>query len=239
MSAHVRDVMTADPVTVGPDTGYKEVIDRLIEHDVGAVPVVDESGALVGIITESDLLTKPAYGEERRGRGRRTMIRALLGGRPPNWVSKAEGLTAAELMSGEVVTAAPWEQLGAVARRLVEHRIGRVPVVDDDRLVGIVSQRDLLRPFHRSDDEIAAAVGAEIRDPIKFDSVPNVGFSVHDGIVTLTGSVLYPRDIDTLLAVVRGVAGVVDIHNEVTAELPEPPPEPPSAPSEPAFVRPF
>src|ERR1700737_5289301 len=60
----VKDVMTVDPITVGPDLPFKEVVDRLIEHAIGGLPVVDAEGGLIGIVTETDLLTKEACGAE-------------------------------------------------------------------------------------------------------------------------------------------------------------------------------
>ena len=227
MRLQVKDIMTAEPVTVRPDLPFKEVVDLLIDRDIGGLPVVDEDGALVGIVTESDLITKPAYRDKRRGFA--SLFRALWGGRRPVWLNKAAGLTAREIMSDRVLTAAPFEDLAPVARRMVEHRIGRLPVLEDGRLVGIVSRRDLLRPFHRSDDEIAADVAKALGDRVTFEYGHQVTFSINEGIVTLTGTVTFPHDIETLRWIVGAVPGVVDIHNDVTAELPEPRAEPPTA----------
>jgi CBS domain-containing protein len=227
MRLQVKDIMTAEPVTVRPDLPFKEVVDLLIERDIGGLPVVDDDGALVGIVTESDLITKPAFRDKHRGFA--SLFGALLGARRPAWLNKAAGLTAREIMSEHVLTAAPSEDLEPVARRMVEHRIGRLPVLEDGRLVGIVSRRDLLRPFHRTDDEIAADVEKALGDRVTFEYGHHVTFSINEGIVTLTGTVTFPHEIETLRWMVGGVPGVVEIHNEVTAEQPEPRIEPPTA----------
>jgi len=226
MRLTVKDIMTAEPVTVRPDLPFKAVVDLLIDREIGGLPVVDEGGVLVGIVTESDLITKPAYRDKRRGLA--SLFGALRKGRRPAWLNKAEGLTAGEIMSDRVLTAAPSEDLEPVARRLVEHRVGRLPVLDDGRLVAIVSRRDLLRPFHRTDDEIAAGIEKALGDPVAFEYGHQVTFSIHDGIVTLTGTMTFPHDIETLQWIVGGVPGVVEIYNQATADRPESKSEPPA-----------
>jgi CBS domain-containing protein len=215
----VRDVMTSDPLVVGPNTPFKEIIDVLVEHRIGGLPVVDDNGELVGIVTETDLITKAAFADQRRGA--MSVVGALLAGRDPNWLKKASGLEAGKVMTRRVVTAEPNEDVHVAARRLLEHRVGRLPVVQEGRLVGIVSRSDLLRPFHRSDDIIAADIGAKLADRVVLERGHNVSFSVSAGVVTLVGTVEFPRDVETVEAMAKAVPGVVAVQNEVTATLPE------------------
>ncbi|HEX6419480.1 MAG TPA: CBS domain-containing protein [Acidimicrobiales bacterium] len=147
---HVRDVMTTDLVTVGPDATYGEIADRLLAHDVSGMPVIDEAGALIGIVTEADLVSREAYGPERRRP--LGLIADYLRDRDPAWVRKAAATTAQDLMTRVVTTAAPDDEVRVTARRMLEGGYKRLPVVaSDGRLVGIVSRRDLLAADHLGD----------------------------------------------------------------------------------------
>lgn len=99
----VADVMTTDVVTVGPDATYGEIVDRLLAHEISGVPVVDDSGRLLGIVTEADLVSREAYGPARRPLG---LLLEHLRNRDPACVRKASGATARELMTSVVTTAA-------------------------------------------------------------------------------------------------------------------------------------
>jgi len=140
---HVRDVMTTDAVTVGPEATYGEIADRLLAHDVSGLPVIDDDGTLLGIVTEADLVTREAYGPDRRRP--LGLIVDYLRDRDPAWVRKASATTAADLMTRVVTTASPDDEVRVTARRMLESGRKRLPVVGSDgRLVGIVSRRDVL-----------------------------------------------------------------------------------------------
>jgi CBS domain-containing protein len=213
MRAIVGDVMSTEPITIRPDTPFKEIVDVLIRHGIGGVPVTSSDGRLLGVVTEGDLLTKPAF--STRTRRARTKLQTWFGlGRDAR--RKATGLTAREIMTAQVVTAAPYEYLDDVALRLVEHRIGRLPVVDDGRLVGIVTRKDALRPFDRSDDDIAADVQAALDDRVTFEYGHDARFSVKEGVVELTGTVPAPDYVNALADTVAHVSGVVHVDNSLT-----------------------
>jgi CBS domain-containing protein len=220
MRLKVKDIMTAAPVTVPPDLPFKEVADRLIERNIGGVPVVDDSGAVLGVITETDLITKPAYAREEPGR--RWRFLSWFGGDRRSKVQKAYGPTARDIMTAPPVTAGLWDDVEEVARQLLKHHIGRLPVVHDGQLVGIVSRRDLVRQFHHTDEQILADVEDALHDPLLSESDPRVTFTVQDGIVALRGTVRYPHDIETISSLVAGIGGVVDVRTDVTAGDREP-----------------
>jgi CBS-domain-containing membrane protein len=153
---HVRDVMTTDVVTVGPDATCDEVVHRLLARGVSGLPVTDSDNTLLGIVTETDLVIHDAYGPLRR----RPAVRVAddLQGRDRTWVRKASGTTARKLMTPFVMTASPDDELRVTARRMLESGYRRLPVVaSDGRLVGIVSRRDLLAPAYAR-----AAVGCRL-----------------------------------------------------------------------------
>jgi CBS domain-containing protein len=152
---HVRDVMTTDVVTVSPDTTFGEIVEQLLDRGISGVPVVDRDDTLVGLVTEADLVSKEAYGPERRRP--LGLVLDYLRDRDPAWVRKASGTTARDLMTQVVTTASPDDELRVVARVLLESGYRRLPVVRaDGRLAGIISRRDLLasvygRPPARAD----------------------------------------------------------------------------------------
>jgi CBS domain-containing protein len=231
MRLKVKDVMTADPVCVPPDLPFKEVADLMLERRIRGVPVVDGAGTVLGVITESDLLTKPAYAHEsRHDKGGLWSALTRLVHRDRR--EAAPRRFASELMSSPPITVSPWDDVEDVGQLMVERRIGRLPVLRDGKLVGIVSRHDLVRQFDRTDQQIAAEVERALHDPLLAESEPQIDVTVDDGVVLLRGSVRYPRDVEVLATTVAGIGGVVDVRSEVSAAHDEPAPPPASAPFE-------
>jgi len=137
------DVMTTTVITVTPDTPVQEVARLLLESGISGVPVVDAQGALAGIVSEGDLIDR-VDGEP--GRRRRSWWLELV--RPPEDQArdylKLHGQRAQDVMTRDVVSVAEDAPLGEIARLLEKHRVKRVPVLRDGRLVGIVSRANLL-----------------------------------------------------------------------------------------------
>jgi CBS-domain-containing membrane protein len=212
----VRDVMTTSVVTATPDTPFPDLVDRLLQHGISGLPVVDDDARLVGIVTEADLVSKEAYG------GRRRRPLELLARGHTRWATKGRGRTARDVMTKKVETARPDEDLRSAARRLVEHQIKRLPVVDEGTLVGIVSRTDVLRQLHRSDDDLARDIAGMLADPMRAPEAHTVEVSVTDGVVTLRGTLRFPMDLPWLSAMVWQIPGVVDVCNEATGREPDP-----------------
>lgn len=226
---NVREVMTTPVITAGPDTPFAELVDKLLTHDISGLPIVDGHGHLLGVVTEADLISKEAYGHRRRRS--LELVADFLRGRDPAWVLKGAGRTAADLMTRGAVTASPGDDLVLAARQMLEDNHKRLPVVEDERLVGIVTRHDLLQPFHRGDDEILADIEAAFADPMRVPETHDARASVAAGVVTLEGTALWPGDVTLLEAVVGRVAGVVGIDNRLSAREPAPHLSPP--PSQP------
>jgi CBS domain-containing protein len=216
----VRDVMTSSVVTASPDTPFPELVERLLRYGISGLPVVGDAGELLGIVTEADLVSKEAYG----GRRRRPLevLADLVAGGETRWAVKGKGHTAADVMTRDVVTARPGDDVRATARRLLERRLKRLPVVDEGRLVGIVSRTDLLRVLHRNDDDLARDVEAMLADPLRMPEHHEVEATVTDGVVTLRGSVRHPMDLPVVTAMVWQLPGVVDVRNEAASREPDP-----------------
>lgn len=216
----VREVMTAPAITVGPDTTFAELVDVLLTNQVSGLPVVDHDGRLLGIVTEADLVSKEAYGpHRRRALG---LIADFLANRDPQWIRKGAGRTASELMTSASATASPDDDLRRAARAMLEQRHKRLPVVEHDRVVGIVSRSDLLAPFHRSDEALQRDIDKLLADPLHTPETHRAVASVVDGIVTLAGSVQFPSDVTLVESMVARVPGVVAVDGRLWAREPEP-----------------
>ena len=139
----VRDVMTRDVFTVGPDTSAKYAAEVLTEHGFAALPVVDGDYQLVGIVAEADLLRDRLPADPRLHLRRDESAPEHT---PPLLVRGA--------MTADVRVVESAADVSDVARLFVDGRIRSVPVLEQSRLVGIVSRRDLLRALVRPDDEI-------------------------------------------------------------------------------------
>jgi CBS domain-containing protein len=224
-SVKVRDVMTTEVVTVGPNAPFGEIVDALLERDISGLPVVDAHGMLVGIVTDADLIAKEAYtGNGPRRRRPIGMLRDHLRGRDTSWVDKASARVAADVMTTNVDTVTPEEDVTAAARRMLDGRHKRLPVCDTGRLVGIVSRHDLLKPFHRSDEQIEADVRDLLADPLRVPEEHEATASVSRGVVTLRGTTRFPSDTGVLVATVSRLPGVVAVDNCLRAREQEPDP---------------
>lgn len=217
----LRDVMSTEIVTASPDTSFSELVDLLISNDISGVPIVDDDGLLVGIVTEADLVSKEAFGGHRRRV--LELLADFVAGGETRWALKGRGRTAAELMSRQLVKGHAHDRVQTAARQMVEAEVKRLPVVDaEGRLVGIVSRSDLLRLLHRTDEELHGAIIELFADPLRAPERADLHFGVEEGEVTVTGTVEFPHDLSFVSALVWSVPGVVDVHNMTTARNPEP-----------------
>ena len=136
------DIMSHPVVTVAPDTAVAELARMMVEKRISAVPVIDD-GAMVGIVTEGDLLRRAEIGSEH---GRSRWAELVFA----NWnlaseYTKEHGRKTSDVMTHKVITVAPSATLREVAEILESRHIKRVPVVEDGRLVGIVSRANLVQ----------------------------------------------------------------------------------------------
>lgn len=223
----VSDVMTSDLVTILPDTSFKEAVELLVRSEVSALPVVNAEGQLVGLITEADLISKEAYGTRRRRA--LALLADMMSVRDHPWVTKARGSVASDIMTRSVVVCRSDEDVRTVARRMLEQDVKRMPVVDDEHLVGIVSRRDILKMFDRPDVAIAADVKRVLTDDLIMPEDRHVRFSVDRGVVTLTGDVRYGWDDPIVVSIVRDLPGVLEVVSQLHHREPNPrvPSEPP------------
>jgi CBS domain-containing protein len=141
-----RDVMTREVTTARPDMPVREIAALLLAHAISAVPVVDESGQPVGMVSEGDLVGRDEQAREARRDWWLTLLAEGIELSPDFLASlRRPEVRAHAIMSAPVVTVEEDTNIRDIARLLTEYRIKRVPVVRDGRIVGIVSRADLLR----------------------------------------------------------------------------------------------
>jgi CBS-domain-containing membrane protein len=207
MNATVKDVMTAEVVVVRRETTFKEIVAVLRRHRVSALPVVDDAGRVVGVVSEADLLAKEALANPG------VMAEALH----RQDVRKAEGLTAGDLMTHPPVTAAPEDPVEQAARMMHFMRVKRLPVVNSGgELVGIVSRSDVLAVFDRPDEDIRKdIVDTMLRHEFLID--PRLfKVTVQSGVVTMEGCPETTALGRALVRKARHVPGVVAVRDRLT-----------------------
>jgi CBS domain-containing protein len=150
---NAAQVMTVRPVIADPAMSVRDVAKLLLEHGISAVPVVDASGALLGIVSEGDLVRR---GDVVRDERQSWWLEMLAEGEDlaPGFLAyvRSGERSVRDLMTREVITVDEEMPLPDVARLLEQHRIKRVPVLQEGRVVGIVSRADLVRALAHEEE---------------------------------------------------------------------------------------
>lgn len=205
----LAEVMTTDVAVVRSHTPFKEIARVLAEREISALPVLDEDGRLVGLVSEADLLPKEEHPSPPR--------RLVASARTRQRAEKAAGDTAQALMTSPVATASPDMTVTEAARRMDHLHVKRLVVVDESgNLAGIVSRRDLLKVFLRSDDDIREEIRREVFARLLWADPTRVDIDVRDGVVVLSGVVEQRSSIAVAVRLTRGVDGVVDVVDHLT-----------------------
>lgn len=199
---NVSAVMTADPITVSAQTPFKDIAELLTGNQISAVGVLDKTGALVGVVSEADLLphlwedTKPRRRDRKQAR-------------------KATACVAKDLMTSPAVTIEADATLAAAAARFAHSGVRRMFVLAGSRVVGVLARRDLIGVFTRGDADLEREVtDGVLRDQL--DLGPDrVRVEVRAGVVTIVGRVERRSDIDPVTRLVRELSGVVEVRNRL------------------------
>ena len=188
-----RDVMVSPVITVKPSSSVREVAQTLLKERISAVPVVDDQGKLVGIISEGDLLHRAEAGTQRR---HSWWLVGLVGDESlASEYIKAHSRKVADVMTRKVVTAAPDSPLHQIAALLEKNSIKRVPIVENGQLVGIISRANLVQALAstRKGLEIPSS-DSEIRDKVlarlngqPWANTTLLNVTVNGGVVDLWG----------------------------------------------------
>lgn len=148
----VSDIMTQPAIWVMPDTKVEEIARLLVEHNISGVPVVDDAGRVVGIVTETDLVVRNA--ELHFPRFLQILDSILYLESPKHFEEELRRMLATvarEVMSSPVIVVGPDDPLERAATLMVEKRVNPIPVVKDGKLVGIISRSDIVRLMAREE----------------------------------------------------------------------------------------
>jgi CBS-domain-containing membrane protein len=221
------DVMTRRIVSIENTASIREAIRLMLDNSISGLPVVDAGGKVIGVLTEGDLLRRSEIATEKH---RWRWLELVLGpGRMASEYVRTHGRVVDELMTREVLTVAVDTRLEEIVALMERHRIKRLPVIDNNTLVGIVSRADLLAALGRaldaqdtapaSDEEILARVLAELEST---DWAPRDGLTitVSDGFVDLVGVVFDEHERVALRVAAENVAGVKGISDNLVSVEP-------------------
>jgi len=205
----VADVMTARVHVASPLTPFKLLVRLIEENRISAVPIVDQTGIPIGVVSESDLLLKERRGElESEGD-------LLHPRRRQTERAKADGLVAQDVMTSPPITVAVDTRLVEAARLMQERNVRRLVVVDDrGKIAGIVSRSDLLQVFLRSDEELREEIIDNLIPTLMLTPEP-IGVEVQYNVVTLHGEVDRKTDVEILGRLTREIDGVVEVVNRL------------------------
>src|SRR5499426_199112 len=215
MKAH--DVMTWGAITVEPDESVTRAVRLMLQNRISGLPVVDDKRQLVGIVTEGDFLRRGELGTQRQ---RPRWLEFLLGpGRLASEYVQSSGQKVAQVMTAEPKTITPETPLEEVVGLMERHRIKRLPVVQDGKLVGIVTRANLLHALASVASEVKPAAGDDvtIRERIiaecaKQPWASRINVVVRDGVVGLWGVITDDRKRDAFIVAAENVPGVKAVH---------------------------
>ena len=216
------DVMTTQVVTVAQDTAVKTISGLLLKHGISAVPVIDAEDHIIGLVSEGDLMRRL----DEVGSKHRSWWLDLVSSPRSTAVDyvKIHGQHARDVMTRDVVTVTVETPIGDIAKLLETHRIKRVPVVRDGKLVGIVSRANLLHGLASTASESAAPPSPDnrqLRDRAieALAAVPAINMAlinviVNDGVTEIWGVVDSDEQEHAIRVAIENIEGVknVDIH---------------------------
>jgi len=215
-----KDVMTTEVLTVSPDTPVAEIAKQLVRRRISAVPVVDADEQPIGIVSEGDLMRRPETGGERHPSWWLSLL-AKPESQAREYV-KSHGGSARDVMTRHLVTVTEEASLEEIATLLEKHRIKRVPVVRDGKLVGIVSRANLLQgivarqraPQPSADDR---SLRDRVTQAIKASGVRAefVDVVVSGGVAHLWGATYSTAERDAIRTAASSVSGVRGVEGEI------------------------
>ena len=204
----VADVMSTNVISARPQDSFAHLTTLLRGAAIRAVPVVDDDGTLLGVVSEADLMAAVARpdGYEARRWWRPRHVRRQA----PE--SKAGATTAAELMTTGVETVAPATRVSAAARAMLKHHLSWMPVCDEDRrVVGVLGRSDVLTVFVRDDASIRAEIVDDVLRWVLLADPDRVLVEVDGGVVTLTGELDTRLDAQVAVRLIERIEGVVAV----------------------------
>ena len=193
---NVVDRMTTEVIAGSRDTGLRDAARLMFRNRVSGLPITQQDGTLIGIITEADFLRLEV---ERQEGGRDQVV------------------TVGEVMSIGVVTIRPEMEIYEAAKIMAVQEVKRLPVVDDDnRLLGVISRADIVSIFTRPDDVIEDEIREDLLRRVLFIDPDDLGVSVTNGVVALSGEVGTRAEASMLEELTNRLDGVFGVETNLT-----------------------
>ena len=206
----VCDLMTGEVVTVTPTTSLRDAAVLLTAKGISGMPVVNDANEVVGVLSEADIVVK-AGGEVARNRLLGWLLEADFG-----LEDKIKAETVGDAMTAPAVSISPKRPVHEAARLMVSENVNRLPVVENGKLVGIVTRADIVRAFTRSDAELVDEIRGDILRRTFWLEPGSVTVDVVDGHVTLRGEVETEADQELLPHFVARVPGVISVDADLS-----------------------
>jgi CBS domain-containing protein len=222
----VRDIMSSRVIAIAPDDSLHEAARTLAMNEISGAPVVEE-GRLVGMVSEWDIM-RGAFAPVpvKHGHSPLDMFGLVVTGRPR---LEHHGVQTREVMSPYVASVAPDDSIWKAARTIETHGVKRVPVLDGEKLVGIVSRSDIVRAIGKDDGTISH----EVREAIYVlgeENFEDLTIQVADGVATISGTADRGSTHELALKIASRVPGVVEVVDRMNHRFDakanfQPPPE--------------
>jgi CBS domain-containing protein len=223
-----HDIMSTKVVTVSPATSVREIAALMVEKHVSGVPVLNDNGTLVGMISEGDLLRRPEIGTDKHRRRWASFFTGV--DELAREFTKSHGLRASDVMTEQVVHVGQATPLADVVSLMEKHNVKRLPVLSDAKLVGIVSRVDLLRalavqqaqplaPPAKSDTAMRATMN-EVLATQEWAMSAMVNVIVSDGVMHLWGVIDSNDQRQALRVAAENIPGVTAVEEHLSFSLP-------------------
>lgn len=210
----VREVMSSPVVTVRLTTPLKDVARLLVDNKVSGLPVVDVDGTVLGVVSEADFLIK----EQGQDSVRHRPLARLIGDSRASrlQLDKVRATTAADAMTGPAITIESNRPITEAARVMTQRKVNRLPVVDGERLVGIITRADLVRAYARSDEELADMIREDVIKRALWLDPASFAVEVKDGIASISGHVDRKSTAEMVAHATSLVPGIVDVQTRIS-----------------------
>ncbi len=216
---HAFDIMTSPVITAGPNATILEIVRLMLENRISALPIINREGMLIGLVSEGDLIRRSEIG----ARDYKSWWLSAIGGSitlAEEFV-KSHGIKASEIMTEDVITVGPDTRIWEIASTLERKKIKRVPVIQDRKLVGIVSRANLLQALAAQQEKQPAQPSASDRairealmsslDKEPWSDTSHLNVVVIDGVVHYWGLVPSKAQSKALQVAAENVPGVKDV----------------------------
>ena len=220
----VKDVMTKKVLNILPQASVGEALDAMVRSHLSGLPVIDETGSLVGIVSEGHFLRRGEIGTQKARPS--WFADFFLPGKAAEAYARTHGRRVDEIMSVDVATIGENAGLEEAVALMEKRRIKRLPVMAGGKVVGIITRGDFVRtlsllvrqPYEQelvSDAEIKRGIDGELRAQ-KWAPAASIGITVKDGIVSLHGVLTDERERNAIRVIAENVDGVIKVHDHMT-----------------------